>query len=243
VKENSLYSTNGWDEILEYAYAGLDPKYRKFLEKDEGYFPSYTNFLNAFHTLPLEKTKYILFGQDPYPRRESANGYAFIDANVKKIFSEKGFSKEVNKATSLRNFFKMLLLSDGYLKEDDLGQEAISLIDKSAFIDSIDELRVNFESSGVLLINTALVFTCKEDTKLHVKEFRVFMQRLLSRLTECDIKLILFGSMAKDIKNLPSALEFKTVETLHPYNIGFITDKNVQKFFKPLRLLYKAHHR
>jgi len=238
----SLHVDVSWQEIIEYAYDGLSPKYREFLEKDEMYFPTFSNFLNAFHTLSLEKTKYILFGQDPYPRRESANGYAFIDANVKTLFSQNGFSKEVNKATSLRNFFKMLLLGDDYLKENNLTQEAISKIDKSEFIDSIDELRLNFERSGILLLNTALVFTCKEDTKLHVKEFRVFMQRLLSRLTEHNIELILFGSMAKDIKkSLPSALEFKTIETLHPYNIGFITDKKVQEFFKPFSLFHKVH--
>ncbi len=239
----ALHVDPSWQDIIEYAYDGLSPKYREFLEEDEGYFPTFSNFLNAFHTLKLKNTKYILFGQDPYPRRESANGYAFIDANVKTLFSKKGFSKEVNRATSLRNFLKMLLLSDGYLKVDDLSQEAISNINKSEFIDSIDALRKNFERSGVLLLNTALIFTCKEDTKLHVKEFRVFMQRFLSRLSEHDIELILFGSMAKDIKkSLPATLEFKTIDTLHPYNVGFIIDEKVQKFFKPLSLLYTNFH-
>ena len=231
-----------WQEIIEYAYDGLSPKYREFLERDEGYFPTFSNFLNAFYTLELKNTKYILFGQDPYPRAQSACGYAFIDANVKTIFSQKGFSKEVNRATSLRNFLKMLLLSDGHLSDEDLSQEAISKLDKSGLINSIDELRANFEKSGVLLLNTALIFTCKEETKLHVKEFRVFMHRFLSRLSQYNIELILFGSMAKDIKkSLPSALEFQTIETLHPYNIGFITDLNAQKFFKPLSLFNKKN--
>lgn len=60
-----LHVDSSWQEIIEYAYAGLSPEYRKFLEEDEGYFPTYSNFLNAFHTLSLENTKYILFGQDP----------------------------------------------------------------------------------------------------------------------------------------------------------------------------------
>ena len=233
-----LHVDSSWQEIIEYAYAGLSPEYRNFLEQDEGYFPTFSNFLNAFHTLNLEKTKYILFGQDPYPRFESASGYAFIDSKVKQIFSEKGFSKEVNRATSLRNFLKMILLSEGYLSSDDLSQESISKINKDGFIETIDELKCNFEDNGVLLLNTALIFTCKEETKLHVKEFRVFMQRLLSRIVDRDIKLILFGNMAKDIKKkLPASLEFKTVETLHPYNIGFIHDLKVWDTFKPMRLL------
>lgn len=235
-----LQADSSWQEIIEYAYSGLSLEYREFLEKDSGYFPTYSNFLNAFHTLSLEKTKYILFGQDPYPRFESASGYAFIDKNVKNLFSDKGFSKEVNKATSLRNFLKMLLLSEGFLEKDDLTQNAIAKISKDSFIDSIDELRYNFESNGVLLLNTALIFTCKEDTKTHVKEFRVFMQRLLSRLVDCKIELILFGAMAKDIqKQLPSSLEFKTVETLHPYNVGFIHDAKVWDTFVPMKLLFR----
>ncbi len=134
-----LHVDKSWQEIIEYAYAGLRPEYREFLEKDEGYFPTCKNFLNAFKTLPLHKTKYILLGQDPYPREQSASGYAFIDGAVKTLFSDKGFSKEVNKATSLRNFLKMLLVADGYLKADDVSQEAISKLDKSHLVNSIDE--------------------------------------------------------------------------------------------------------
>lgn len=239
----SLHVDTSWKEIIEYAYEGLSPKYRKFLEVDEGYFPTYSNFLNAFNTLKLENTKYILFGQDPYPRVNSASGYAFIDNAVTSLFSEKGLSKEVNKATSLRNFVKMLLLSEGYLTDKDLSQQAISRIDKSDLIDSIDEFRLNLEKNGVLLLNAALVFTCKDDTKHHVREFRVFMQRLLSQLSSKNIKLILFGSMAKDIKkNIPASLEYKCIETLHPYNVGFIHDVSVQNFFKPMKLLNKVPH-
>ena len=233
---------SSWKDIISYAYDGLDSKYRDFLEQDSGYFPTFENFLNVFHTLKLEDTKYILFGQDPYPRVQSAIGYAFIDGKVKDIFSKTGLSKEVNKATSLRNFIKMLLLSEGVLDENNLTQEAIAKLDKSMYISSIDELRINFERNGVLLLNTALIFTDKKDTKLHVKEFKIFMQRLLSRLDSKKIELILFGNMAKDIKKqLPNALEFKSFETLHPYNVGFIYDKKVQDFFKPMHLLHKVH--
>lgn len=235
----SLHVDSSWQEIVEYAYEGLSPQYREFLEQDEGYFPKYEHFLNAFKTLPLDKTKYILFGQDPYPRQESAIGYAFIDGAVKELFSKTGFSKEVNKATSLRNFMKMLLVTHGFLTCKDLTQEAIANIDKKEFIRSIEELKNNFEKNGVLLLNTALIFSEKEKSKEHIKQFRPFIQRLLSKLIENDIELILFGSMAKDIqKNFPLSLHFKSIQTLHPYNIGFINDSSVQKFFKPMNLLF-----
>jgi uracil-DNA glycosylase len=233
-----LHVDDSWQNIIEYSYAGLTCEYRKFLRDDKDYFPSYDNFLNAFKTLPLDKTKYILFGQDPYPREQSATGYAFIDGAVKTLFSEKGFSKEVNKATSLRNFLKMLLLGDGYLNNDNLTQDAISKLNKKGLINTIDELRINFEKNGILLLNAALIFTEKKSSLTHVKEFKVFMNRLLERLAHRRITLILFGNMAKEIrKNIPNALEYKTIETLHPYNLGFIDDSSVQNFFKPMNLL------
>lgn len=236
----SLHVDDSWQDIIEYSYAALTPEYRKFLEDDKNYFPSYNNFLNAFKTLTLGETKYILFGQDPYPRKESASGYAFIDAAVQTLFSNKGFSKEVNKATSLRNFLKMLLLSDGYLNTENLTQDAISKLNKEGLINTIDELRKNFEKNGVLLLNAALIFTSKESTLVHVKEFRVFMNRLLERLSHKGIVLILFGNMAKDIKkNIPNALEYKTIETVHPYNLRFIEDSSVQNLFKPMNLLMR----
>lgn len=66
------------------------------------------------------------------------------------------------------------------------------------------------------------------------------MQRLLGKLFGYDVKLILFGNMAKDIqKSLPNSIHFSAIKTLHPYNIGFISDSSVQDFFKPMNLLAK----
>lgn len=234
----NLHVDVSWQEILEYSYEGLSQNYRDFLEKNEGYFPKYEHFLNAFQTLPLEKTKYILFGQDPYPREKSAIGYAFIDGAVENLFSQSGFSKQVNKATSLRNFLKMLLVAHNYLTCKDLTQESIARINKENLIHSIYQLKDNFEKNGVLLLNTALIFTTKEESKYHVKEFQPFVQRLLSRLAKKDIQLILFGNMAKEIqKNFTSSLEYKVIKTQHPYNVGFISDPSVREFFEPMDLL------
>jgi uracil-DNA glycosylase len=69
------------------------------------------------------------------------------------------------------------------------------------------------------------------------------MNRLLESLGNEGIKLILFGNMAKDIKkHLTCSNKFFSIQTLHPYNVGFIYDLNVQDFFKPMRLLYKSVH-
>ncbi|WP_294953199.1 uracil-DNA glycosylase family protein [Sulfurovum sp.] len=231
--------SDNWDYILKEAYEELEADYRFFLEENTAYIPNKENYLNAFKTLPKEKVNYILFGQDPYPRAESASGYAFIDARVKTIFSEKGLSKEVNRATSLRNFVKMALLARGDLSPDDLSQDAIAALDKTAFISSIGELRCNFERNGVLLLNTALVFTDKKSSARHVKAWRPFVQSLLHSLEPQAPKLILFGNHAKELKKHLPLENFETIELEHPYNHTFITNSKALDLFGPMQLLDK----
>ena len=228
-----------WDSILHKAYVSLEEEYRTFLENDKAYFPSSSHYFNAFKTLPRNKVKYILFGQDPYPRKESAGGYAFIDEKVETLFSDKGLSKEVNRATSLRNFVKMALLARGDLEKEDTSQEAIARIDKTPLINSIEELRVNFEKNGVLLLNTALVFTDKKSSGRHVKAWNPFIKALLEGLEKDVPKLILFGTHAKALKKKLPLENFDTIEVEHPYNHTFIQNEEVLKLFAPMKLLEK----
>ncbi len=228
-----------WQESIHAAYTSLSEGYRAYLEQDQGYFPSQKQYLNAFKTLPREKVRYILFGQDPYPREESAIGYAFIDGKVKDIFSDTGLSKEVNRATSLRNFIKMALVARGDLSIKETSQEAITQVDKSALVGSIGELKDNFERNGVLLLNTALIFSSKAESRAHIKAWRPFVERLLEEMRDADLTLILFGTHAKALKKLKGIEDFHTIELEHPYNHTFISNPEALKLFAPMNLLAK----
>lgn len=232
-------SIHSWEQILTESYAALEAEYQRFLEEDKEYFPSKENYFNAFKTLHKDKVKYILFGQDPYPRKESAGGYAFIDTKVENLFSPSGLSKEVNRATSLRNFMKMALVASGRLNEEETSQEAICELDKSQMIDSIEDLRLNFEKNGVLLLNTALIFTDKKSSKKHIKAWRPFVQSLLNALQESAPTLILFGTHAKDLKRQFTLDAFDTIELEHPYNHTFISNPKALQLFGPMQLLEK----
>ncbi len=225
-----------WQAIVKEALRSLDPAYLEFLETDRNYFPDKKNLLNAFGTLSLEKTRYILFGQDPYPRRESALGYAFIDGNVERIFEKGGLSKAVNRATSLRNFIKMVLVCEGELGED-LSKEAIAKIDTSRYIDTIHHLRENFEKNGVLLLNMGLVFTDKKESKKHIRAWRGFVASLLRSLQERDISLILFGKVAAELERFEEAEGYEKISLPHPYNLSFITNETAHRLFGPMHLL------
>lgn len=230
-----------WQDIINASLNNLDDSYLDFLQENQEYFPNQQNFLNAFKTLPLNQTKYILFGQDPYPREQSAIGYAFIDGAVESIWDDKnGLSKEVNKATSLRNFMKMLLICEGKLEDSDTSKEAISKLDRSVYLQSIMQLKNNFEKNGVMLLNTALIFTQKEDSKKHVKMWKPFINAFLHKIKDENIKLILFGSMAKDIEKFDVAQCFEKFYCEHPYNVTFITNKKVQNLFGSMKLLEKS---
>ena len=230
---------DSWESILAKAYASLDEKYRHFLETDKTYFPSKENYFNAFQTLPKGRVKYILFGQDPYPRKESAGGYAFIDTKVQRLFSDSGLSKEVNKATSLRNLVKMALVQRGDLSLNDTSQEAISKVEKAHLISSMKELRENFEKNGVLLLNTALIFTDKKSSGKHIRFWRPFIQTLLDTLEADAPKLILFGTHAKALKTQLNLENFETIELEHPYNHTFISNPKAHELFGGMHLLEK----
>ncbi len=224
-----------WHKILEKSFASLPLDYQEYLYHDRDYFPDRENLFNAF-SLPLEACKYILFGQDPYPRKESAIGYAFIDGKVKNLYGANGFSTEVNRATSLRNFLKMVFVCEGELQED-FSKEAVIMIDKTPYIDTIGMLKENFEKNGVLLLNMALIFSTKEESKKHVKIWNAFVKTLLGELQDREIALILFGKMAEVVMKFEEAESFQKHNMPHPYNISFITESRAHRLFGPMKLL------
>ena len=90
-----------------------DSAYLPELVKDT-YLPTEGRVFAAF-AQPLDRVRYVLVGEGPYPRPESATGFCFMDGAVEALWSENGLSKPVNRATSLRNFMKMLLVASEHL--------------------------------------------------------------------------------------------------------------------------------
>src|SRR5262245_7286900 len=111
----------------------MDSSYISSLARSSNWLPGPNSIFNAF-SLPLDHVNYVLFGESPYPRQESANGYAFWDASVNELWSATGLSKKVNRATSMRNILKMLLIAEGLLDKQQTSQEAIARIDKTHLV-------------------------------------------------------------------------------------------------------------
>lgn len=231
-----------WQKLVQIALSSVDPAYLQWLENHhKEWLPGPDCLFNAF-SLPLEDTHFILLGESPYPRQKSANGYAFWDAAVTTLWSQQGLSKEVNRATSLRNFIKMLFVAEGKLNGDNTSPDAIRLIDKSGYITSIEQLFQNLLANGFLLLNASLVLSNRPKVQ-DGNAWRPFMQTLLAELKKIkpEIKLILLGQIAHAINKL-GGVKFDQLVAEHPYNLSFITNPTIIEFFRPFKLLSSHTH-
>ncbi|WP_026254014.1 uracil-DNA glycosylase family protein [Legionella shakespearei] len=225
-----------WKAMLETAVEKMDKSYIDKLLAATDWLPGLDTVFAAF-SLPLSQTQYVLFGESPYPRSQSANGYAFWDNAVGSLWSPQGFSKPVNRATSLRNWLKMLLVARGSLNSD-TSQQAIAQIDNSALVQTAEDFFGGMMNKGILLLNACLIY---EEGKIpyHARHWKPFMQSLLEQLAEIkpEVQLILLGKIAEAVPQdkLPVGLAVE-----HPYNVSFITNQAVIEFFQPLDLLSYA---
>ena len=230
-----------------------DPHY--FSQLLETHFlPSNDRLFSAF-SLPLDQVKYVLVGEGPYPREESANGYCFMDGAVNELWSTEangGLSKGVNRATSLRNFIKMLLVADGCLDVNrttgDAMVEVSALARKvnSGFVQTLPELQSNMTANGFLLLNASLVFRPEVAPVRDARAWQMFLQAVFCALhaRQCSnntnsVSLILWGKIAAQLKHISASNFFSHITAEHPYNLSFIANIAMQEFFKPMKLLAK----
>ncbi len=230
-----------------YLLKGLDatarafPGYLKQLAQDD-FLPTEQRLFAAF-AQPLAEVRYVLVGEGPYPRAESATGVCFMDGAVGSLWCATGLSKPVNKATSLRNFMKMLLVADGQLRLDDTGGEAMAPVAAAAqangSIQTLAELQDNLTAHGFLLLNAALVFRPHVKPAVEARAWLPFLQVVLAALAgrEPAPTLILWGKIAEVLQQLPETARCPQVVAEHPYNLSFIGNEGMQTLFGPMSLL------
>lgn len=227
-----------------------DPSYLPTLAQNH-YLPTRGRLFAAFQQ-PLDAVRYVLVGEGPYPREESATGFCFMDGAVKDLWSEKGLSKPVNRATSLRNFMKMLLVAEGSLDAGNTSGEALAHIaqqaaeEKSAYIQTLPELQEKLTQAGFLLLNASLVYRPHVAPVKDAKAWRPFLERVLIALDEHASKknrlpptLVLWGKIAELVASIPTNAHFPKAVSEHPYNISFIASPTMQALFRPMDLLHR----
>jgi uracil-DNA glycosylase len=168
-----------------------------------------------------------------------------MDGAVGEVWSESGLSKPVNRATSLRNFMKMLLVASGRLQPDATGGAALAPIAQAAgsdgSIQTLAELQDNLHGHGFLLLNAALVFRKHVAPVIDARAWLPFLQTVLAALAERPQPptLVLWGKIAEQLKKLPETAAFPQALAEHPYNLSFIAHQGMQQLFGPMELLRK----
>lgn len=159
-----------------------------------------------FMSIPLNQVKIIILGQDPYPQQGVATGRAF----------EVGTLKSWNQAfnnISLKNIVRAIYVAykNEYLKFSEIKK----LMGTSFLIKNPDELFIDWEKQGVLLLNTS--FTCETGkSNSHEKSWKPFTLKLLHHISVNYPNIIwfLWGNNAKEIV---SGLNLKhKYESMHP---------------------------
>lgn len=233
-----------WQPLLLAALETVDDDYLHNLLVDESWLPGKLNLFAAFRR-DLKHCDYILFGESPYPRQQSANGIAFYDAAVTDIWSEKGLSKGVNRATSLRNIMKTALLAQGLIQPLDDGripQPLIAEVDKNPLIQNIGQLFNAFQQQGFLLLNATPVLHPDNAPAKEARYWISFVNELLHQINQYKKSpptLILWGKIAQQIEAMPAAKSYPKIGCEHPYNISFIQNEQMQQLFSQLQILNK----
>jgi uracil-DNA glycosylase len=228
------------------AVADAQPDYLTALVQAP-YLPTGQRLFAAF-AQPQDEVAYILVGEGPYPRAASATGFCFMDGAVEDLWSDHGLSKQVNRATSLRNFIKMLLVADGQLSPSNTSGAALSPVAAAArsngTIRTLSQLQDNLTSRGFLLLNAALVFRAHVAPLQDARAWRPFLQTVLAALAEraqarnaAAPVLVLWGKLAEQLQRLPVSGRFPQVQSEHPYNLSFIGHPAMQALFGPMQLL------
>ena len=232
------------------AVACADPGYLPALAADS-YLPTDGRLFAAF-VQPLDDVRYVLVGEGPYPREKSATGVCFMDGAVESLWSEQGLSKQVNRATSLRNFIKMLLVADGQMEVGQTTGAAMAHVslktraNGSPFIQTLVEMQGNLARHGFLLLNATLAYRPHVPPKKEARAWQPFLQKVLTALaTHADSTgkppptLVLWGKVAEQLNALPLNARFPKALSEHPYNLSFIANQDMQALFGPMHLLKK----
>lgn len=250
---------SSWRAILREGLQAIEQQVPNYLTDliATGFLPRQTSLFAAF-SQPLQRVSYVLVGEGPYPRSESANGYCFMDGAVNSLWSSDtkfGLSKQVNRATSLRNFMKMLFVAENHIGLSDLDSNSIAEFvrkarsDSSPYIQTMADLQTNFLQRGFLLLNASLVFRSDVAPAKDAKAWSPFLNVIFQSLSQESgpqqkIKIILWGKIADRLlalKSVQAPTNLSFVRAEHPYNLSFISNPEMHSLFQPLQLLSLPH--
>ncbi len=160
----------------------------KFINKlnSENVRPKKDDIFNAFkisddrNICKPEDVKVLILGQDPYPDKNKAHGYAF------------SFGNEKSAKDSLLNILKAIQAYKTNTTFDKIQNDDVENWNT--------DLSEWAKDNGVLLLNTALTYESNEKMTTHIEAWKPFIKQVVNSLLTCDdSKLVVFlwGDKAK----------------------------------------------
>ena len=230
-----------WYDNLEKVIVNLHD-YEYFFFDEDKFYPDIKNRFNAINNINFENDfQVVIFGQDPYPRKESATGYAFWDGKIK--------SWEDKLSPSFRNIIKSLLINKKLADEKTRINELRKII-KENNIPSPDDFFKNTIKNGVVWLNASFTHESKETKVLnkHLKFWSPVIRKIIDVLIEENKKknnkiiFVFWGSKSLKLKNyiLKNHGEdnFKTyflIENKHPMNESFHQKNSFEEIEKIIK--------
>jgi len=224
-KENRLkevLSSYWYDKLYSTIIENKDYEY--YLNDNNGFFPDLNDVFNAVNNIDLEnKTKVVIFGQDPYPRKESATGYAFWDGKIK--------SWNDRLSPSFKNIFKSILISyDLAQASDNIAKLRKSITENNIF--SPDEFFENSIKNNIIWLNASLTFESKAQTSLnkHLKFWNPIIKKIIIELLDSSeyVLFVFWGKKSMKFQNFIEKSKYENyffIENGHPMLENF-HDKN-----------------
>ena len=194
--EMELRLPQSWERFLNsdlnltQFYTQLD----HFLEQFTEVFPERDKIFNVFYLVPPEKVRCVLYGEDPYPRKTSANGIAFWDAEIKSW-------QDKTVGNSMKNILKALLIAHGLATYHTPIKQCRQIAIEQK-IKSPADLFQHWLKMGVLLVNVALTFSSNKEKRLHLQFWQPFHYALIQSLAQLKPKpyFILWGKKAQSFE-------------------------------------------
>jgi len=172
-------------------------------ENQEGkrFTPALKQLFRAFEECPVEKTKVIMIGQDPYPHALVADGVAFSCSNTNKM------------EASLKYILRAI-------------ENTVPLEDRDA-ADDIERLDLaRWSHQGILMLNSALTTEVGKVGK-HVEAWKPFMEFLIDTLNfqQAGLIFVLMGKQAQQYEALIGD-HHTVIKSTHPAYAAYMKQFN-----------------
>lgn len=230
---------NSWETWLD-QYINFNTFYNdldKFVDRFDTIMPEHDKVFNVFTKMRPEEVRCVLYGEDPYPRIQSAIGIAFWDAEIE-TWDDK------TNGNSVKNILKGLLIAKGWADYSTPIDVCRRIAKNNNFLNP-PQLFKRWLNQGIFLINTALTFSSNKDKKQHFEFWRPFHSALIHALNvqKTSPYYTLWGRKAQQwekiiIKTIDQPS--KIIKQGHPTFVHQFLDKNKPEYSPFMELKEKT---